>query len=121
MVKVSTCVEASGKVCMPSTNPTPNRAMKSAEKSNSHKTLDSTFYAHGDAGATNDSRGSRCRWHTRHRITCGRMHELLAKYHIRNSCSYRKRNPPTVLRDRNHASIIWWEMFNEVTRKELLN
>ena len=24
-----------------------------------------------------------------------------------------------VLRDRNHASIIWWEMFNEVTRKEI--
>ena len=24
-----------------------------------------------------------------------------------------------VLRDRNHASIIWWEMFNEVTREEI--
>lgn len=24
-----------------------------------------------------------------------------------------------VLRDRNHACIIWWEMFNEVTRKEI--
>ena len=24
-----------------------------------------------------------------------------------------------MLRDRNHASIIWWEMFNEVTRKEI--